>query len=93
MTIAAKTRAAHRMAKLAAVGAVALVLAGTAAAPAAALKRSEAASRAREVASVCQGSGGVTFGVDLGVAIFQTCAYSEDQVIVVPFVVDEAEDE
>ena len=93
MRSSVRARMARRMARWAAVGAVALVLAGTAAAPAGALKRSDAASRASDVANVCQSSGGIAYGVDLGGVIIQGCAYSEDQVLVVPLVVDEEGDE
>ena len=73
MRISMQARTARRMGRLAAVGAVALVLAGSAAAPAAAMKRSEALARVNRQYDTCFRQGGESSATEQDNVFTATC--------------------
>lgn len=77
MATSTTARGGRRIGRIAAVGAVALVLAGTAAAPSAAMTRSEMARTVHGHHHMCYELGGQSFVYDFGGVVSMGCLYGD----------------
>jgi hypothetical protein len=75
----------RRVVQMAAVGAVALVLAGTVASPAEAMRRRDAVEDANNAVGMCFNGGGNPDSYEYGSTVYVSCSYENGSVVTVDF--------